>query len=423
MNTTSFGKIDRKEFDQLVREALKHLFDYVFLDNHPLVKLLVLPGNRTAQPAQDLRHALFSAIRSLSPAKNIPQQSHDWRGYQILEMRFIGGMESAEVMRRLGLGHTLYFTEQNRILQLLTDVLWNQYVSQLPIPTSYPGQTSSQAKSDESDHGVHSEISRLLSEANWGEVNVNDVISNLRPIIQSQTQIRKVSFSYNLDQLVLVNKADRVILRQVFLNLISEMLEKVNGGMLYIMSFEQQGVIGISLRGTVMDRSPDHTPIESSERISQDMYRDLLHAMQGEIQFLVSNDRNYEVELSWKPSNREPHILLAIDDNSDMLSLFQRYLASQGWKVIGARNMDEARHVIHEIKPEVIILDVLLPIVDGWELLMTLKSDPATREIPVIVCSALNEPELSKSLGAADFLPKPVSQQKLISTLNLVKIR
>jgi CheY-like chemotaxis protein len=72
---------------------------------------------------------------------------------------------------------------------------------------------------------------------------------------------------------------------------------------------------------------------------------------------------------------------------------------------------------VAEIRPTVIILDVLLPQEDGWELLMSLRADDRTRDIPVIVCSVLREPQLARSLGASAHLPKPVTQGALLEAL------
>jgi Amt family ammonium transporter len=58
-----------------------------------------------------------------------------------------------------------------------------------------------------------------------------------------------------------------------------------------------------------------------------------------------------------------------------------------------------------------------MPDEDGWEILMRLKSDPKSEDIPVIICSVLNEPQLGRALGAVDYLTKPVSQQALLQAL------
>jgi CheY-like chemotaxis protein len=75
---------------------------------------------------------------------------------------------------------------------------------------------------------------------------------------------------------------------------------------------------------------------------------------------------------------------------------------------------------IEAIAPDVIILDVMLPGVDGWQILMTLHERPAAREIPVIVCSVVREEELAMALGAACFLSKPVQPRRLVSVLEQV---
>jgi len=65
-----------------------------------------------------------------------------------------------------------------------------------------------------------------------------------------------------------------------------------------------------------------------------------------------------------------------------------------------------------------IILDIMMPKMDGWEVLQSLKLDEETKTIPVIICSAWGEPELAKSLGAVEFLRKPVTQRDLLFTIH-----
>jgi CheY-like chemotaxis protein len=418
MTTKLSTSLDRKEFDRLVREALRQLYDSTFLDNNPLGKILIPPEKRTSQPAQDLRRVLLSVIRDLRPQKNVPTQSHDWRGYQILEMRYISGMDAAEVMRRLGLGHTLYFTEQTRILQTLTDVLWNLRLRQAIDVNDYPHSIQVQSETNLSQ-GVNAEIMRLFQEASWEVVNVIELLDDLRPVIQSQAQIAQVDLSYDLVQAVVVNRANRVLLRQIFLNLIAEVLEKAKDGRLSVESFDHQTTFGIFLRGRTSQIDATSSLQGQRERISKETYRQLIEAMQGEVQFELKGNESYELRLSWNKVSQRAQVLLVIDDNTDMVDLFRRYLTGLDLQVRGAKNIEEARQVMAEKLPTLIILDVILPQLDGWELLLSLKSDPITREIPIVVCSALNEPELAKSLGADYFLPKPVDQLDLLAILRL----
>jgi CheY-like chemotaxis protein len=69
------------------------------------------------------------------------------------------------------------------------------------------------------------------------------------------------------------------------------------------------------------------------------------------------------------------------------------------------------------LQPQAIALDAMMPDVDGWEILQALQADPATRHIPVLVCSVWEEPQLAFSLGAAGFLKKPITQRELLAAL------
>jgi CheY-like chemotaxis protein len=123
----------------------------------------------------------------------------------------------------------------------------------------------------------------------------------------------------------------------------------------------------------------------------------------------------WEAELIWPVTS--PRILLIVDDNAKIIELFRRYLDGQDWVVKGATSGAEAWQKIAESTPAVIMLDVMMPAEDGWEVLVKFKKDPRTSAIPVVICSVVQEPQLASSLGAAGYLPKPVSQMELLTAL------
>ena len=82
-----------------------------------------------------------------------------------------------------------------------------------------------------------------------------------------------------------------------------------------------------------------------------------------------------------------------------------------------AKNGAEARQHLAELRPAAILLDIMMPEEDGWEILVDLKQRPETRDVPVLLCSVVNEPTLGQSLGAAGYLTKPVSQEALLAAL------
>ncbi len=109
--------------------------------------------------------------------------------------------------------------------------------------------------------------------------------------------------------------------------------------------------------------------------------------------------------------------VLVIDDDAVARDLVSRLLGRAGLRVItasdGATGLARARSE----QPAVITLDVVMPGMDGWEVLTVLKSDPAVREIPVVMLSMLDEQQLGFALGAADFLTKPVDRTRLLESV------
>ena len=88
--------------------------------------------------------------------------------------------------------------------------------------------------------------------------------------------------------------------------------------------------------------------------------------------------------------------------------------------MIGALSADEGIQKAREIKPYAITLDILMPKKDGWEVLNCLKADPATRDIPIIVISNIDNKGLGFSLGAFDYLVKPLEKEAILSALQRI---
>ncbi|HNO30437.1 MAG TPA: GAF domain-containing protein [Anaerolineales bacterium] len=110
--------------------------------------------------------------------------------------------------------------------------------------------------------------------------------------------------------------------------------------------------------------------------------------------------------------------VLAIDDDSQVIGLYERYLQPQGYHVIPLTDPARALERAKQLKPFAITLDVMMPGIDGWTVLETLKSDPETRNIPVIVCSIIEDLEKGFNLGASDYLVKPILEEDLVNTLD-----
>ncbi|MBM3824434.1 MAG: response regulator [Verrucomicrobia bacterium] len=115
--------------------------------------------------------------------------------------------------------------------------------------------------------------------------------------------------------------------------------------------------------------------------------------------------------------------ILAIDDDAQALELLQRLLSREGYEVAVARSGSTGLELAAQWKPDLITLDVLMPGMDGWTVLGALRSTPALASIPVVMMTVLDDKQLAFSLGAADFLTKPVDGPKLQAALERHQIR
>jgi len=111
-------------------------------------------------------------------------------------------------------------------------------------------------------------------------------------------------------------------------------------------------------------------------------------------------------------------LVLVVDDNPQAAEILARHLDSGGFRIEIAHTGTEALTMARELKPVAITLDLLLPEVDGWEVLSRLKADETTRNIPVVVVSVVDNAALGRALGAFDYFVKPVDGKALLSRLS-----
>jgi GAF domain-containing protein/DNA-binding response OmpR family regulator len=123
---------------------------------------------------------------------------------------------------------------------------------------------------------------------------------------------------------------------------------------------------------------------------------------------------------------QRPHplgkLILTIDDDRAVLNLYERYLVDHGYRVIPVLDPAQAVPVAARAQPFAITLDIMMPRVDGWQVLSALKADPATRHIPVIICSIVENQEKGFSLGAVGYLTKPLLQDDLLKALDRLNL-
>ena len=111
-------------------------------------------------------------------------------------------------------------------------------------------------------------------------------------------------------------------------------------------------------------------------------------------------------------------VVLVVEDDPAAAELLTRHLTEAGYRTVLARTGNEALAKAREIQPAAITLDIILPEMDGWEVITRLKSDAATSTIPIVVVSVVDNRELGMALGAIDYFVKPVDGRELIARLN-----
>jgi PAS domain S-box-containing protein len=117
-------------------------------------------------------------------------------------------------------------------------------------------------------------------------------------------------------------------------------------------------------------------------------------------------------------SMQQPNAVLVVDDDPAAQELMARFLQREGFKAIPATSGKQALEIVKELRPVAITLDVMMPGMDGWAVLTALKSDPATAEIPVIVVSIVDDKNLGYSLGASEYLTKPIDRDRFSKVLD-----
>lgn len=119
--------------------------------------------------------------------------------------------------------------------------------------------------------------------------------------------------------------------------------------------------------------------------------------------------------------------ILCIEDEQEMIDLIRLILTRRGFEVVGANGGKQGLEAIRQEKPDLVLLDLMMPDMDGWEVYQQMKAEEATRDIPVIVVTAKAQ-SIDKVLGlhiakVDDYIAKPFSPQDLMNSVDAVLSR
>jgi signal transduction histidine kinase/CheY-like chemotaxis protein len=110
-------------------------------------------------------------------------------------------------------------------------------------------------------------------------------------------------------------------------------------------------------------------------------------------------------------------LVMVIDDDPAALQLVQNYLSHDQYQVMGTTSPSQVMELVRALHPSVVILDMMMPDVSGWDVLRKLKSDPQTADIPAVILSIVDHKLLGYYIGAADYLTKPISADVLFTAI------
>jgi len=115
--------------------------------------------------------------------------------------------------------------------------------------------------------------------------------------------------------------------------------------------------------------------------------------------------------------------ILVVDDEIYIVHILDFSLGMEGYEVVTALDGEQALHKVKSDKPDLVVLDIMMPKLDGYETCKILKTDPETKNIPVILLSAKGrnvDQKMGFQVGADDYITKPVSPRKLVERINMI---
>ena len=408
-----------EEFVRELHRALQYLYDPTELRKSPLLALFAVDMQR--HPLSTLGKILTDAIQALKPADNVPLSSNAWRVYHVLTYRYVERTRQKQVAIDLGFSIRQLRRQENEAVHVLADYLWGHY--NLETQARHLAATPSQAWTEEqgtlpnaSTPGREQELEWLRESFPSETADVAGVIGAAFRDIAPLMQAAGVQVECRIAEDRPPVTGQLATLRQALLNLLTAAVQSVPGGRVQVAVETDAAGIHVHVQAIDGEASSWATNGEIMEHLQ--MTRQLIDLFGGELDLVPvqSGAQPFAATLVLSAAEQVP--VLVIDDNADTLRLLQRYLAGTRYRFTGARDPEQALLLAEESAPHVIVMDVMLPGIDGWELLGRLREHPHMRAVPIIVCTILPQERMALALGAAAFIRKPVSRETLLATLD-----
>jgi len=402
-----------REFAQSVRDALAHLYDYSYLQNHPLASALVTDVDLdSVTRAQTVRRILLDCIEALKPQEAGPRPFESTRAYAILTYRYLDGLSIDQIATRLALSRRQVYREHRRgieaIASLLEDRLRTEVRKPLPTLVGVQGVPSDRLEV------AREEVDRLRRNMHRESLELRDIVRSVLQTTESMARERDVHIEV-VEQAVWPHVlADRVMLRQALLNILGKAIDIVDQGQLTINASKGSREVTLTVSGQLSAANRQPAQSGAFGELNLAVAQALIEAQEGR-QVTSRKEDGWQAHIVLPLADKIT--ILVIDDSADLIALLQRYLAGRIASVVGATDGKEALRLAAELKPRLIILDIMMHGLDGWEILHRLRQLEETKQTPIIICSVLHQKDMARAVGAVDYLEKPIRQMDLLRAL------
>ena len=286
-------------------------------------------------------------------------------------------------------------------------------------------------------------------ELHFDEVNIESVITSVLSTGKGLVKEKPVDLRSNIEHDLPVVWGDQTRLRQILLNLIQNAAKFTEEGHINVeakLQTRSEGTreIYISVTDTGVGIAQEDqrklfepfSQVDSSATrktegtgLGLSITRNLVELHGGKIDvysevnkgstffFTIPVREEETPEINPEPGDR---VILAIDDDPQLIQLYDRYLTNEGYTVAGLTEPRKAVFEARKIRPFAILLDVMMPEKSGWDVIRDLKKSPDTASIPVLFCTIIDNRAMGYSLGAVDYLLKPILEDDLVSALNRI---
>jgi CheY-like chemotaxis protein len=381
-----------ESFVEQVKEVLERLYDFQALQDCQLAQMWNFQERETyTSDAHQLRGHLIEAIESLNPGQNVVSHSGTVRIYNLMYMHYVGRLTVQQAAWEVGVSLRQAYRDLRRGVELVSAVLWHK----LQTEPDHPQQ----------DISVDAELTRLGDNTNV--TLLQELLDGaIRPI---QILADKYSIPIHVeapDDAIMLT-TNHIMAQQILTHILSQIIQQVKPPDLHIRLSDDSTFI--QMRYTANAQPALHI-------------KPIMLQMMNQINWELRQHEVENIQEIALVSSQKSMLVLLIDDNEGLIRLVQRYLTDDAYKVVSVPNTDEGLVLIRQLQPDVIILDVMMPGMDGWELLQRLRTRKETQSIPVIICSVINDPELAFALGASQYVAKPVTREALLRALKALHL-